>query len=114
MNLPQSIIPSRNGLREFTLKWAARTFILISERCKNLDKGSRFLREIRVWLPGTECSAGSRNIVHRVHLDEYLEKIKEKVSKIKDLEIWLSPDNWLGPVINEKPLTKKFLIYIKN
>jgi len=103
--------PGQKWIKRIYLEMGGKDFILISERYKNLDKAVDICVKSGFGYQGQKCSAGSRNIVHRSHLDEYLEKIKEKVSKIKIGDM-TEPDNWLGPVINEGSY-KKILDYIR-
>jgi 1-pyrroline-5-carboxylate dehydrogenase len=103
--------PGQKWIKRIYLEMGGKDFILISERYKNLDKAVDICVKSGFGYQGQKCSAGSRNIVHRSHLDEYLEKIKEKVSKIKIGDM-TEPDNWLGPVINEASY-KKILDYIR-
>jgi len=103
--------PAQKWIKRVYLEMGGKDFILISERWKNIDKAVDVCLKSGFGYQGQKCSAGSRNIVHRKHLDTYLEKMKEKVSKIKIGNVE-DPDNWLGPVINESAY-KKILDYIR-
>jgi len=103
--------PPQRWVKRIYLEMGGKDFILISDRCKNLDKAVDACVKSGFGFQGQKCSAGSRNIVHRVHLDAYLEKIREKTSQIRIGNVE-DPDNWLGPVINEASYNK-ILDYIR-
>jgi 1-pyrroline-5-carboxylate dehydrogenase len=98
-------------IKRINLEMGGKDFIMISEKFRNIDKAVDACVKSGFGFQGQKCSAGSRNIVHRSHLDAYIEKIQEKVSKIKIGNVE-NPDNYLGPVINESAYNK-ILEYIK-
>ncbi|MGH9480135.1 MAG: L-glutamate gamma-semialdehyde dehydrogenase, partial [Terriglobales bacterium] len=60
---------------------------------------------------GQKCSACSRAIVHEKIYDRFVEKLKERVGRMKVGEAG-DPANYMGPVINERSL-KNTLEYIE-
>ncbi len=98
-------------------KWIKRTILemggkdsIIVDADANLDAAVEGVAQSAFGFQGQKCSACSRAIVDEKIYDVFLERLKERVSKIKVGEP--AENNPMGPVISEKAM-KTILNYIE-
>jgi 1-pyrroline-5-carboxylate dehydrogenase len=84
---------------------------IVVDRDADLDKAAEGVVMSAYGYQGQKCSACSRAIVDAAVYDVFLDKLKDRVSKIT-VGPSDDPDNYMGPVINESA-KKSILDYIK-
>src|SRR5215469_8850704 len=101
--------PGQLWIKRTVLEMGGKDAIVVDEEA-DLDAAVEGVAVSAVGYQGQKCSACSRAIVSEKIYDKFLEKLVERVGKIKVGPIE-DPQNYMGPVINEASM-KTILGYI--
>jgi 1-pyrroline-5-carboxylate dehydrogenase len=101
--------PGQIWIKRVIAEMGGKDAIVVDEE-SDLEKAVEAVAVSAFGFQGQKCSACSRAIVHARVYDEFLEKLKSRVSKIS-IGPADQPENYMGPVINDRA-RKSILDYI--
>ncbi len=102
--------PGQIWIKRTVLEMGGKDAIIVDDDA-DLDAAVEGVAVSAFGYQGQKCSACSRAIVTRKVYDAFLEKLKERVSRIR-VGPAETPDNFMGPVVNKSSM-KSILDYIE-
>ena len=102
--------PGQIWLKRTVLEMGGKDAVVVDETA-DLDAAAEGIVVSAFGYQGQKCSAGSRAIIVKDIYDKLVEKIVNRVSKIKMGDVRYK-ENWLGPVVNKSSM-EKILNYIE-
>jgi len=102
--------PGQMWIKRTVLEMGGKDAIIVDDEA-DLDSAVEGVTVSAFGYQGQKCSACSRAIVTQKIYDAFLEKLKERVAKIK-VGPAEDPDNFMGPVVNKSAM-KSILDYIE-
>ncbi len=102
--------PGQIWIKRTVLEMGGKDAIIVDDEA-DLDSAVEGVTVSAFGYQGQKCSACSRAIVTQKIYDAFLEKLKERVAKIK-VGPAEDPDNFMGPVVNKSAM-KSILDYIE-
>ncbi|MEN3043283.1 MAG: L-glutamate gamma-semialdehyde dehydrogenase [Fervidobacterium sp.] len=101
--------PGQIWIKRTVLEMGGKDAVVVDETA-DLDAAAEGIVVSAFGYQGQKCSAGSRAVIVKEVYDLVIEKILERMAKIKMGDVRYK-ENWLGPVINKSSM-EKILAYI--
>lgn len=102
--------PGQIWIKRTVLEMGGKDAVVVDETA-DLDAAAEGIVVSAFGYQGQKCSAGSRAIVVKEVYDAVIERVLERVKKIKMGDVRFK-ENWLGPVINRSSM-EKIMAYIE-
>jgi 1-pyrroline-5-carboxylate dehydrogenase len=93
--------PGQIWIKRVICEMGGKDFIIV-DKDADLDAAARSVVGSAFGFQGQKCSACSRAIIHQDVYDDMVSRIRKETEKLVQGQVSEAPENYLGPVINER------------